>query len=68
LLLRARNKAAGEEAATALAAEGIDARFIGIDVDPGFRPFLLCEYLGKIRFMRSVAGNPSVFSYHIYLP
>jgi NAD(P)-dependent dehydrogenase (short-subunit alcohol dehydrogenase family) len=32
VLLGARNKAAGEEAAAALAAEGIDARFIGIDV------------------------------------
>ena len=32
VLLGARNKAAGEEAAATLAAEGIDARFIAIDV------------------------------------
>jgi NAD(P)-dependent dehydrogenase (short-subunit alcohol dehydrogenase family) len=32
VLLGARNKAAGEEAATTLTAEGIDARFIAIDV------------------------------------
>jgi NAD(P)-dependent dehydrogenase (short-subunit alcohol dehydrogenase family) len=32
VLLGARNKAAGEEAAATLAAEGIDARFIYIDV------------------------------------
>jgi NAD(P)-dependent dehydrogenase (short-subunit alcohol dehydrogenase family) len=33
VLVGARKKAAGEEAAARLAAEGIDARFIGIDVD-----------------------------------
>jgi NAD(P)-dependent dehydrogenase (short-subunit alcohol dehydrogenase family) len=32
VLLGARNKTAGEEAATTLTAEGIDARFVGIDV------------------------------------